>query len=331
MSVNGEQSSVINRYHFLVFFNFQFSILHSPFILSTFAENFEFMLLVRTVAGLQSALSSLKKLNKTVGFVPTMGALHRGHISLVEKCIAENDVSVVSIFVNPTQFNDKNDYQKYPRTMERDAELLGDAGVDFIFAPAEKEIYPETDNRQFDFGMLDKVMEGQFRPGHFNGVAQVVSRLFDIVKPDKAYFGEKDFQQLAIIREMVQQLHLPVQITGMPILREESGLAMSSRNERLTPEQRATAVHIHATLQAGLKKATSLPVQTVIENVISAINAVDGLKVEYYDIVDGNTLQPIEKWSDTKYAVGCIAVFCGEVRLIDNITYFNKRKESEKK
>jgi pantoate--beta-alanine ligase len=260
-----------------------------------------------------------------------MGALHQGHISLVEKCIEDNDVSIVSIFVNPTQFNDKNDYQKYPRTLERDAELLGNAGADFIFAPDESEIYSEPDNRQFDFGLLDKVMEGKFRPGHFNGVAQVVSRLFGIVKPDRAYFGEKDFQQLAIIREMVKQLNLPVQITGMSILREESGLAMSSRNERLTAEQREKAASIYATLKGCVKNATSLPVRTVVENVVAAINNVDGLNVEYYDIVDGNTLQSLGNWNDTKYAVGCIAVFCGEVRLIDNITYFNKIKELKKK
>jgi pantoate--beta-alanine ligase len=289
------------------------------------------MLLIRTVAGLQNALSSLKQSNKTIGFVPTMGALHQGHISLVEKCIEDNDVCVVSIFVNPNQFNDKNDYQKYPRTLEQDVELLSIAGADFIFAPDELEIYPEPDSRQFDFGLLDKVMEGKFRPAHFNGVAQVVSRLFDIVKPDKAFFGEKDFQQLAIIREMVKQLNLPVQITGMPILREESGLAMSSRNERLTAEQRATAANIYAALSASVKKAMSLPVEAVVENIVSAINRVNGLTVEYYDIVDGNTLQSIENWSDTRYAIGCAAVFCGEVRLIDNITYFNKIKEPKKR
>ncbi|MDR1810232.1 MAG: pantoate--beta-alanine ligase [Prevotella sp.] len=289
------------------------------------------MLLVRTVAGLQNALSSLRLLNKSVGFVPTMGALHEGHISLVKKCIEDNDVSVVSIFVNPTQFNDKNDYQKYPRSLERDTALLSDIDTDFVFAPDESEIYPETDERQFDFGLIDKVMEGKFRPGHFNGVAQVVSRLFDIVKPDTAYFGEKDFQQLAIIREMVKQLNLPLQIIGMPILREDSGLAMSSRNERLSAEQRKKAAAIYAALRESAKKAVSLPVRTVAENVVSTINSVDGLEVEYYDIVDGNTLRTIENWNDTKYAVGCIAVFCGEVRLIDNITYFNKIKGTKKK
>lgn len=282
------------------------------------------MLLIRTVTELQEALSLLRRTEKSVGFIPTMGALHQGHISLVKKSIEDNEVTVVSVFVNPTQFNDKNDYNKYPRTLERDAQLLGDVGVDFVFAPNEKEIYPEPDTRQFDFGLLDKVMEGKYRPGHFNGVGQVVSRLFDIVKPDVAYFGEKDFQQLAIIREMVKQLGLPVRIAGMPILREESGLAMSSRNERLTPEQRTTAAKIYAVLKDSLMLAKSKPVEDVIKEVEDSINKEKDLKVEYYDIVDGYTLQPIQKWSDTKYAVGCIAVFCGDVRLIDNITYFNQ-------
>ncbi|GAB6011449.1 pantoate--beta-alanine ligase [Viscerimonas tarda] len=282
------------------------------------------MLLVRTVADLQNVLFSSTQPKKSIGFVPTMGALHQGHLSLVKKCLEDNDVCVVSIFVNPTQFNDKNDYQKYPRTLERDAQLLGEAGVDVVFAPSEKEIYPEPDTRQFDFGLLDKVMEGEHRVGHFNGVAQVVSRLFDIVKPDRAYFGEKDFQQLAIIREMLKQLDLPVTITGMPILRAESGLAMSSRNERLSPAQKVTAAKIYASLKKSLAYTGSLSVRETIDEVTSSINKEEDLKVEYYDIVDGHTLQPIDNWSDTKYAVGCIAVFCGDVRLIDNITYFNR-------
>lgn len=282
------------------------------------------MVLIHTVSELESLLSSVREENKKVGFVPTMGALHQGHLSLVAQSISDNDITVVSVFVNPTQFNDKTDYDKYPRTIEHDANLLEKAGVDIIFAPTEKEIYPEPDTRQFDFGALDKVMEGKFRPGHFNGVAQVVSRLFYIVKPDKAYFGEKDFQQLAIIRAMVKQLNLDIKIVGMPILREPNGLAMSSRNERLSPEQRTNAANISKYLKQSLNENSRLSVQDTIAEVISNINKIRDLRVEYFDIVDGNTLQSISDWKDADYVVGCIAVFCGEVRLIDNITYYNK-------
>lgn len=281
------------------------------------------MILVHTVAELQKALSSLSAEGKTIGFVPTMGALHRGHISLVEESRKNNDICVVSVFVNPTQFNDPNDYEKYPRNIQKDADLLEKFHVDYVFMPSATEIYPEPDTRQFDFGLLDKVMEGKFRPGHFNGVAQVVSRLFDIVKPNVAYFGEKDFQQLAIIREMVKQLNLPIQIKGMPIVREESGLALSSRNERLSEEQKEVAVKISEALFLSQKNYLENSVSDTIKNVTEQINSNDGLNVEYFEIVDGLTLQSIKTWNDTKYAVGCITVFCGEVRLIDNITYFS--------
>ncbi len=281
------------------------------------------MVLVQTVAEIQQILSDIRKSGKSIGFVPTMGALHNGHLSLVKKCKEQNDICVVSIFVNPTQFNDKNDYQKYPRTIERDSQLLESCGTDILFCPSEKDIYPETDNRIFDFGVLDKVMEGKFRPGHFNGVAQVVSRLFNIVKPGIAYFGEKDFQQLAIVRDLVKQLDIPVKIVGMPILREESGLAMSSRNERLTKKQRQNASAIYKALVDSLENPKE-EVETVKQKVYGNINRVEDLNVEYFDIVDGHTLQPVINWEDTDYAVGCIAVFCGDVRLIDNITYFNR-------
>lgn len=282
------------------------------------------MVLVNTVEELQKQLSVFRENDAKIGFVPTMGALHQGHLSLVKESVKNNDVTVVSVFVNPTQFNDKSDFEKYPRNIERDALLLGDAGVDIVFAPSEKEIYPEPDTRQFDFELLDKVMEGKFRPGHFNGVAQVVSRLFDIVKPARAYFGEKDFQQLAIIRAMVKQLNLPVSIIGMLILREPSGLAMSSRNERLTPHQKENAASIYATLVESKNLVDKYSVPEVINEVSKKINNIEGLTVEYFDIVDGNSLQPVSDWSDSCYIVGCIAVFCGEVRLIDNITYLNK-------
>ncbi|MFV0470299.1 MAG: pantoate--beta-alanine ligase [Dysgonomonas sp.] len=281
------------------------------------------MLLIHTVKELQDAIAAARSSNKTVGFVPTMGALHQGHITLVKKSCEENAINVVSIFVNPTQFNDIADLEKYPRTLDRDVELLTrETTADFVFAPTVQEIYPEPDNRVFDFGLLDKVMEGKHRPGHFNGVAQVVSRLFYIVKPDVAYFGEKDFQQLAIIRHMVEQLALPVKIEGVPIVREASGLAMSSRNERLSAEQREKATLIYRTLLQSKASANQKTVPDVINEVINGINAENELDVEYFEIVDGKTLQPIENWFDTDYAVGCVTVFCGNVRLIDNITYF---------
>lgn len=279
------------------------------------------MNLIKTVKELQEILISLKQQGKTVGLVPTMGALHQGHFSLVNKCVVDNDICVVSIFVNPTQFNNQEDLEKYPRTLERDSQSLKEIGVDIVFAPSVEEIYPEPDKRQFDFGQLDKVMESVHRPGHFNGVAQVVSRLFDIVNPDKAYFGEKDFQQLAIIRQMVKQLNLSVQIVSMPIIREVSGLAMSSRNERLSSEQKLEAVNISRILSESRKWAEVLTVAETLAKVEVQVNAVKGLEVEYYEIVDGYTLQPVEEWSEAEYIVGCIAVYCGDVRLIDNVIY----------
>jgi pantoate--beta-alanine ligase len=251
-----------------------------------------------------------------------MGALHAGHIALVNQCIAQNDICIVSIFVNPTQFNNATDLAKYPRTLERDAELLENAGCKLIFAPEPTEMYDneELSNRfTFDFGGLDTVMEGKFRPGHFNGVVQIVSKLFQFVQPDKAYFGEKDFQQLAIIHRMTDIMNFKVKIIDCPIVREPSGLAMSSRNERLTPEQRKKAVEISKVLFESRNFATQFSPTKLSEWVIEKINAVEELEVEYYEIVDSTSLQSINSW--TEPAVGCIAVFCGEVRLIDNIRY----------
>ncbi len=281
------------------------------------------MITLYTIKDLQKAVSTSKNEEKTIGFVPTMGALHQGHISLVKKCCEQNDVCIVSIFVNPTQFNNLTDLEKYPRTIEEDTKVLKEAGADIVFVPSVQEIYPEPDNRQFDFGLLDKVMEGKFRPGHFNGVAQVVSRLFDIVKPDRAYFGEKDFQQLAIIRQMVRQLNIPVEIVPMPIRREDSGLAMSSRNQRLTGDQKTEAVNIYRILSDSKALYNQKTVEEVRIWVVESINKIPFLEVEYFEIVDGNTLQQIVDWKDTDYAVGCITVFCGEVRLIDNIIYYS--------
>ncbi|MDD6211326.1 MAG: pantoate--beta-alanine ligase [Bacteroidales bacterium] len=276
---------------------------------------------ITTVSELQKEICAAKAEGKTVGLVPTMGALHNGHISLVKRCVGENDVAVVSVFVNPTQFNDPNDLRNYPRNLDADVELLRQNDCSIVFAPSVEEMYPEPDTRTFDFGMLDKVMEGAFRPGHFNGVAQIVSKLFDIVKPHRAYFGEKDFQQLAIIREMVRQFSIPVEIVGCPIVRETDRLAMSSRNARLTPEQREIAPFIAQTLNNSLTFVPSKKVSEVIEWVTGKVNALPELRVEYFQIVDGNTLQPVTCWDETEYIVGCITVFCGDVRLIDNIRY----------
>ena len=227
----------------------------------------------------------------------------------------------MSDFVNPTQFNDKNDLLKYPRTLEADCELLEKEGAAYVFAPSVEEIYPEPDTRQFSYAPLDTVMEGKYRPGHFNGVCQIVSKLFMIVEPDKAYFGEKDFQQLAIIREMVKQMQFPLEIIGCPIVREADGLALSSRNARLTDEQRQQALNISRTLFQSKEYAVSHTVAETQQFVEDAIAASEGLELEYFELVDGTTLQKISHWEETDYAVGCITVFCGEVRLIDNIKY----------
>ena len=279
------------------------------------------MEIVHTVRDLQASLSALRAQGKTVGLVPTMGALHAGHASLVKRSVAENDATVVSVFVNPTQFNNKTDLEKYPRTLEADCRLLDECGATIAFAPSVEEVYPEPDTRRFSYAPLDTVMEGKYRPGHFNGVCQVVSKLFDMVKPDRAYFGEKDFQQLAIIREMVRQMHFPLQIVGCPIVREADGLALSSRNKRLTPEQRTEALQISQTLFASVEYAKSHTVAETKQFVEDRIAAAPGLRLEYFSLVDGNTLQDVSAWDDSTYIVGCITVFCEEVRLIDNIKY----------
>ena len=279
------------------------------------------MKIVSSIKDLKNFLALEREKGKKVGLVPTMGALHAGHISLVKRCVAENDICVVSDFVNPTQFNDKHDLETYPRTLDADCALLEPVGCDYVFAPSVAEMYLEPDTRVFNLGPVAEVMEGPRRPGHFNGVAQVVSKLFYIVEPDNAYFGEKDFQQIAVIREMVRQLNLPVHIVDCPIQREADGLALSSRNTRLTPEQRQKAPVIARTLKESTTFVPAKSVQEVIDYVVNTINQVPEMEVEYFEIVDGNTMQPIQNWSDTTYPVGCITVYCGEVRLIDNIKY----------
>lgn len=279
------------------------------------------MKVVNTIKELDELLEMYRGEGKAVGLVPTMGALHAGHLSLVKRAMAENDAVVVSIFVNPTQFNDKNDLKNYPRTLDADCVLLESVGATVAFAPSVEEMYPTADTREFSFGMLDKVMEGACRPGHFNGVAQIVSKLFYAVSPDRAYFGEKDFQQLAIIREMVRQLAFDIEIVGCPIVREEDGLAMSSRNTLLSEEERERALTISGTLFASVDFAKVNSLEATKAFVEDMINDTPGLELEYYQIVDGDTLQEIEEWGDSDYVVGCIALFCGNVRLIDNIKY----------
>lgn len=279
------------------------------------------MKIIRLISELRAELEQGRALSRTIGLVPTMGALHSGHISLVERAVAENDITVVSVFVNPTQFNDKNDLKNYPRTLDADCALLESAGVDYVFAPEVEEMYPKPDTRIFSFAPLDTVMEGACRPGHFNGVAQIVSKLFYAVEPDRAYFGEKDFQQLAIIREMVAQLELKLEIVGCPIVRESDGLALSSRNMLLTEEERTRALIISHTLFESLEFAKENTLQATKSFVEEKINAVDGFKLEYFQIVNGRTLQEIDNWDDCDYVVGCIALFCGKIRLIDNIKY----------
>lgn len=279
------------------------------------------MKIVKKTSELEVLVSLFKELGLKIGLVPTMGALHNGHASLVKKAVAENDVVIVSVFVNPTQFNNKNDLATYPRTVEADCALLESLGANIAFTPTVEQIYPYPDTRQFDFTPLDKVMEGPMRPGHFNGVAQVVSRLFDIAQPNKAYFGEKDYQQLAIIREMVRQFNYPIEIVGCPIIREADGMALSSRNTLLSANERQTAVRISQTLAKSQSLLKEKSVKELQQWVIDEITRGGELEVEYYEIVNGTTLQPINSWNDCDNPVGCITVYCGKVRLIDNIQY----------
>ena len=275
------------------------------------------MKVVNSVAALNAALADCPK--EGIGFVPTMGALHNGHKSLVERARKENDTVVVSVFVNPTQFNDKNDLKNYPRTPEADCAVLESAGADIVFMPSVEDIYPEPDTRVFDFGLIDKVMEGATRPGHFNGVAQVVSRLFALVNPRRAYFGEKDFQQIAIIKAMVEQLNIDIEIVECAIVRGEDGLALSSRNELLTPEHRAAAPHIYATIRQCAEKMETMTPQELTEWVVATIDSHPLLKTIYFEAVDAKSMQRVEKWSDSERIQGCCAIQAGQIRLIDNI------------
>ena len=283
----------------------------------------ERMKVFKKIVDLQNALFDERKQGKNVGLVPTMGALHEGHASLVRRSVSENEVTVVSVFVNPTQFNDKNDLKNYPRDLEADCRLLEACGADYVLAPEVEEMYPTPDTRHFEFPPVSTVMEGAHRPGHFNGVCQVVSRLFYIVRPDRAYFGEKDWQQIAVVKAMVRQLGLGVQIVECEIVRDDDGLARSSRNTLLSADERAIAPAIYKALKDSLTYAKKHTLKETHDKVVADINKVNGLDVEYFSIVDGNTLQDVAEWEDSAYIVGCITVYCGKtpIRLIDHIKY----------
>jgi len=279
------------------------------------------MLIIHKISELQSQLQAERQKGHTIGLVPTMGALHEGHASLVRRSVSENDVTVVSIFLNPTQFNDKADLERYPRTLEADCQLLEKCGAQIVFAPSVEEIYPEPDTRSFSYPPTDSVMEGAMRPGHFNGVCQIVSKLFSYTDPDRGYFGEKDYQQIAVIKRMVTDLGFKLQIISCPVIREESGLARSSRNTLLTADERVLAANIYRVMKESL--ALNASVQQTHDYVVDTINAIDGLEVQYFSIVDGDTLADVSSWDESDSIVGCITVFCGSkpIRLIDHIRY----------
>jgi pantoate--beta-alanine ligase len=278
--------------------------------------------LTHTISETQIGIQKQVSEGRTIGFVPTMGALHEGHITLIRRAALENDYVVVSIFINPIQFNNPDDLAKYPRNLEADIQLLEGSGCNLVFAPTAVEMYPEPDLTVFDFGQLDKVMEGKFRPGHFNGVAIVVKRLFEIVTPNNAYFGEKDFQQLAIIKKMVSMLQIPVEIVPCPIVREADGLALSSRNARLTPEERLEAPAIYKALSSIKENYSWFIPDGIKQLLIGEIQENHYFRVEYVDIVNAETLLPFEDWQDVEHAVVCVAAFLGSVRLIDNIILY---------
>ncbi len=280
------------------------------------------MQIIETIKKTQDVVSGIRKSGSTIGFVPTMGALHEGHLELLRKARLDNDLVVCSIFVNPKQFNNTEDLDKYPRTLERDTKLLKSVGCDLLFHPSATDMYPEKTTKVYDFGHLDKVMEGKYRPGHFNGVAVVVSRLFDIVRPDRAYFGEKDFQQLAIIQKLVQMDQIPVEIVPCPIVREPDGLAMSSRNQRLTPEERRIAPFIYQCLNEVREKAGILPVEKLKTTIESKFRGQAAFNLEYFEIVDMQNLMPVKNRTDSPDIIACVATYLGKVRLIDNIILF---------
>ena len=279
------------------------------------------MKIIESKKALKEEVNKLKQLGKSIGFVPTMGALHKGHLSLIEASNKTCDITVSSIFINPTQFNDKEDYDKYPRMLDTDIKMLEASHCDIVFMPTREEMYPEPDKRTFNFGYLGEVMEGAHRPGHFNGVAQIVSKLFDAVPANKAFFGQKDFQQLAIIKEMVKQLNYEIEIVACPIVREKSGLAMSSRNQRLLESEKMAAANIFRILSWAKENYLNYSVVDLKGQVVKEFESVDVLDLEYFEIVDHLSLKNITTWTENTKFVACVAVFCGKVRLIDNIVF----------
>ncbi len=289
----------------------------------TFAGSFQMYFCMQVfdkIVSLKDTIEKIKDSGKSIGFVPTMGALHSGHIELVKRAVSENDITVVSIFVNPIQFNNKEDLEKYPRTLVSDLDKLSNTGCNIVFAPEVTEMYPDNKiEESFDFGHLESVMEGKFRPGHFNGVAVVVKKLFEIVMPTNAYFGEKDYQQLLIIKELVKKLSIIVNIIPHPIVREDDGLAMSSRNLRLTSDERKIAPLIYRTLKKAKENSHKMSLIDTKMWVTNEINSINGFKLEYFEVLDADNLNVISDWNEAEKIIGCIAVFLGDVRLIDNI------------
>lgn len=279
------------------------------------------MKVISSICQLRECLAQHRNEGQSIGFVPTMGALHEGHASLVRRSVKENDITVVSVFLNPTQFNDPKDLERYPRTLEADCRLLEECGADITFAPSVEEIYPEPDTRQFSYPPTDSVMEGAMRPGHFNGVCQIVSKLLSYVEPDRLYLGEKDYQQIAVIRRMVEDLGFKVEIVPCPVVRQSDGLALSSRNALLSDDERVTAANIYRIMNES--RSRGLTVQQTHDWVVEGINSIDGLEVQYFSIVDGDSLADVASWDDAPSIVGCITVFCGKkpIRLIDHIRY----------
>jgi pantoate--beta-alanine ligase len=283
--------------------------------------NFVGMKVFPTISDTQNAIKAFRKNSKSIGFVPTMGALHKGHLELMKRAKDENDILVVSIFVNPIQFNNKEDLEKYPRNLEKDKKLLEEVQCDVLFTPSAKEMYPEPVSESYDFGPLERVMEGAFRPEHFKGVAIVVKRLFDIFKPDNAYFGEKDYQQLAIVRRLVKKENLPITIIPCPTVRESDGLAMSSRNARLTHEGRILAPFIYQSLLDAKENMKNMTPEEVKFRLLNQFADQQKFRLEYFEIVDDKDLQPVSSWTETNGIRGFIAVYLGGVRLIDNIRF----------
>lgn len=282
------------------------------------------MKILRRVSELLEFVAGARNRNASIGFVPTMGALHAGHLSLVKKAVEENEVSIVSLFVNPAQFNDPRDLESYPRNEEEDLKLLAKENVSAVFVPTVEEMYPDNvkgDEKIFDLGEVAEVMEGKYRPGHFQGVARILYRLFNLINPNRAYFGEKDFQQIAVVRRLVESENLRVDIVACPIKRDSNGLALSSRNTLLSPQQRLIAPEIYKTLKYSVEYSKNHSVRSTIDTVVERLDSIPEMKVEYFEIVDARTLQAIEEWDESPWVVGCITVKCGDIRLIDNITY----------